>query len=233
MAVKKGTAKKKAVAKKKVVAKKVAVKKVATKKSTVKKTPAKPKAAAKKKPVAKKSAAKKVAAKKTAVKKAASKKAASKKAVAKKAVSKKAVAKKVVSKKAVSKKAAPKKAVAKKQTVTKKPAAAEARKLTAIRERYSKTDIVNELALNAGLNRKQVCTVLDELAILVSRHIKKRSVGEFVLAGLVKVTTVKRAAKKARKGINPFTGKMTSFKAKPANVAVKVHALKGLKDMAQ
>ena len=234
MAVKKGTAKKKspvkkkAVAKKKVVAKKVAVKKVATKKSTVKKTPAKPKAAAKKKPVAKKSAAKKVAAKKTLVKKA-----ASKKAVAKKAVSKKAVAKKVVSKKAVSKKAAPKKAVAKKQTVTKKPAAAEARKLTAIRERYSKTDIVNELALNAGLNRKQVCTVLDELAILVSRHIKKRSVGEFVLAGLVKVTTVKRAAKKARKGINPFTGKMTSFKAKPANVAVKVHALKGLKDMAQ
>ena len=224
MAVKKGTAKKKspakkkAVAKKKVVAKKVAVKKVATKKSTVKKTPAKPKAAAKKKPVAKKSAAKKVAAKKTAVKKAASKK---------------AVAKKVVSKKAVSKKAAPKKAVAKKQTVTKKPAAAEARKLTAIRERYSKTDIVNELALNAGLNRKQVCTVLDELAILVSRHIKKGSVGEFVLAGLVKVTTVKRAAKKARKGINPFTGKMTSFKAKPANVAVKVHALKGLKDMAQ
>ena len=229
MAVKKGTAKKKspakkkAVAKKKVVAKKVAVKKVATKKSTVKKTPAKPKAAAKKKPVAKKSAAKKVAAKKTVVKKA-----ASKKAVAKKAVSKKAVAKKVVSKKA-----APKKAVAKKQTVTKKPAAAEARKLTAIRKRYSKTDIVNELALNAGLNRKQVCTVLDELAILVSRHIKKRSVGEFVLAGLVKVTTVKRAAKKARKGINPFTGKMTSFKAKPANVAVKVHALKGLKDMAQ
>ena len=174
-----------------------------------------------------------MAAKKTAVKKAASKKAASKKAVAKKAVSKKAVAKKVVSKKAVSKKAAPKKAVAKKQTVTKKPAAAEARKLTAIRKRYSKTDIVNELALNAGLNRKQVCTVLDELAILVSRHIKKRSVGEFVLAGLVKVTTVKRAAKKARKGINPFTGKMTSFKAKSANVAVKVHALKGLKDMAQ
>lgn len=75
--------------------------------------------------------------------------------------------------------------------------------------------------------------MLDELAILVSRHIKKRSVGEFVLAGLVKVTTVRRAAKKARKGINPFTGKMTSFKAKLANVASKVHALRGLKDMAQ
>ena len=180
----------------------------------------KKKAAAKKKVVAKKVAVKKVATKKSTVKKTPAK-------------PKAAAKKKPVAKKAVSKKAAPKKAVAKKQTVTKKPAAAEARKLTAIRERYSKTDIVNELALNAGLNRKQVCTVLDELAILVSRHIKKRSVGEFVLAGLVKVTTVKRAAKKARKGINPFTGKMTSFKAKLANVASKVHALRGLKDMAQ
>jgi len=44
---------------------------------------------------------------------------------------------------------------------------------------------------------------------------------------------VKRPAKKARVGINPFTGEETTFKARPASVAVKVHALKGLKDMAQ
>ena len=75
--------------------------------------------------------------------------------------------------------------------------------------------------------------MLDELATLVSRHVKKRSVGEFVLAGLVKITTVKRPAKKARNAINQFTGELTRFKAKPASVAVKVHALKGLKDMAQ
>jgi hypothetical protein len=75
--------------------------------------------------------------------------------------------------------------------------------------------------------------VLDELAVLISRHVKKRSVGEFVLAGLIKITTVKRPAKKARKAINPFTGELTNLKAKPASIAVKVHALKGLKDMAQ
>ena len=68
---------------------------------------------------------------------------------------------------------------------------------------------------------------------LLSDMLRKRSVGEFVLAGLIKIHTVKRPAKKSYKGINPFTGKQTTFKARPASVAVKVHALKGLKDMTQ
>jgi nucleoid DNA-binding protein len=107
------------------------------------------------------------------------------------------------------------------------------KKTTAIRERFSKTQIISELAANSDLTRKQVNTLLTELATLVERHVKKRSVGEFVLAGLIKIHTVKRPAKKAYNGINPFTGKATTFKARPASVAVKVHALKGLKDMAQ
>lgn len=198
---------------------------MAVKKGTAKrKTLTKKKAPAKKKVAAKKAAAKRSPIKKTPAKKKA---AAKKKPLAKK----KPVAKK--------KPLAKKKPIAKnKTTVSKKPAAkrpakAPARKTTAIRERYSKTEIVNELAINSGLNRKQVNTLLDELAVLVSRHVKKRSVGEFVLAGLIKITTVKRPAKKAREAINPFTGELTRFKAKPASVAVKVHALKGLKDMAQ
>jgi nucleoid DNA-binding protein len=180
----------------------------------VKKGTAKKKAPAKKKAVAKKAPAKK----KTAVKKAPAKR---------KVVSKKAAAKKSPIKKSPAKKAAPKKKAA-----AKKPVAAK-RKLTAISQRYSKTEIINELAVNSGLNRKQVGTVLDELAILISRHVKKRAVGEFALAGLIKITTAKRPAKKATKGINPFTGQMTTFKAKPARTAVKVHPLKGLVDMAQ
>ncbi len=177
-----------------------------------KKTPAKKKAPAKKKVTAKKAATKKRPVKKSPAKK---------KAVAKK----KPLAKKKL--------LAKKKPIAKKKLTAKKPVKAPARKATAIRQRYSKTEIVNELATNSGLNRKQVTTVLDELATLVSRHVKKRAVGEFVLAGLIKITTVKRPAKKARNAINPFTGELTRFKAKPASVAVKVHALKGLKDMAQ
>lgn len=129
------------------------------------------------------------------------------------------------------KKAAVKKAPAKKAPA--KKAAAPSKKVTAVRERYSKTQIISELAANSDLTRKQVNTLLTELATLVERHVKKRSVGEFVLAGLIKIHTVKRPAKKAYKGINPFTGEEITFKARPASVAVKVHALKGLKDMAQ
>jgi len=162
-------------------------------------------------------------AKKPAVQKTLS--AAKKTTSGKKAAVKKAP-KKVAAKKASVKKASVKKASAKK-------AAAPSKKVTAVRERYSKTQIISELAANSDLTRKQVNTLLTELATLVERHVKKRSVGEFVLAGLIKIHTVKRPAKKAYKGINPFTGKETTFKARPASVAVKVHALKGLKDMAQ
>lgn len=145
-------------------------------------------------------------------------------------------AKKTTSGKKAAVKKAPKKVAAKKAPVKKasaKKAAAPSKKVTAVRERYSKTQIISELAANSDLTRKQVNTLLTELATLVERHVKKRSVGEFVLAGLIKIHTVKRPAKKAYKGINPFTGKETTFKARPASVAVKVHALKGLKDMAQ
>jgi nucleoid DNA-binding protein len=183
----------------------------------VKKGSAKSKAKAKTKaPAKRKTASKITAARNTAPKKASVVRGTSKKVAAKK---------KPLTKKPVTKKTAAKKPVARK-TVAKKPA-------TAVRERFSKTQIISELAANTDMTRKQVNSVLDELAVLVERHVKKRSVGEFVLAGLIKIHTVKRPAKKAYKGINPFTGKQTTFKARPASVAVKVHALKGLKDMAQ
>ena len=68
--------------------------------------------------------------------------------------------------------------------------------------------------------------------MVIERHIKKRAVGEFALPGLLKIKTVKKPARKARKGINPFTGEETTFAARPASTAVKVLALKKLKDMA-
>ena len=145
-------------------------------------------------------------------------------------------ARKTSTAKSASVKKAPVKARATKPTTAKTKAAntkAARPKVTGVRERFSKTEIIGELASKSDLTRKQVTTVLNELATLVERHVKKRSVGEFVLAGLIKIHTVKRPAKKARVGINPFTGEETTFKACPASVAVKVHALKGLKDMAQ
>jgi len=123
---------------------------------------------------------------------------------------------------------------AKKAPAKKAPAkkAAPTRKVVAVSDRYTKTQLLNELAEKTELSRKQVGAVLDELGIVIERHIKKRAVGEFTLPGLLKIKTVKKPARRARKGINPFTGEETTFAAKPASTAVKVTALKGLKDMA-
>ncbi len=133
-------------------------------------------------------------------------------------------ARKATAKKAPAKKAAPKKAAPK--------AAAPAKKITAVRERYNKTQILNQIAENTELSKKQVQAVLDELSDVIEGHIKKRACGEFVLPGLLKIQTVKKPATKARKGINPFTGEETMFKAKPATTTVKLRPLKKLKEMA-
>lgn len=140
-----------------------------------------------------------------------------------------ATAKKKAAPKAKAKPAA-KKAPAKKAAVK---AAAPKRKTTAIKEKMTKSQILNEIAENTELSRKQVASVFEELEVLVQRSIKKRALGEFTIPGLMKIMTVKKPAKKARKGINPFTGEEQMFKAKPASTAVKVRPLKKLKEFAE
>lgn len=129
------------------------------------------------------------------------------------------------------KKAPVKKAPAKKAPA--KKAAATTSTVKAIRERYSKTQLVNQISEKTELNRKQVNAVLDELSDIIEGHIKKRACGEFVMPGLFKIVTVKKPARKARKGINPFTGEETTFAAKPASTQVKMRPLKKLKEMAE
>lgn len=146
-------------------------------------------------------------------------------APAKKKPAKKKAAAKKKPVKAKAKKAPAKKKVAKK-------AAAPKRKTTAIKSKMTKSQIFTEIADNTELSRKQVASVFDELEGLIARSIKKGALGEFTVPGLMKVTTVKKPARKARKGINPFTGEETMFKAKPASIAVKVRPLKKLKEYA-
>ena len=98
--------------------------------------------------------------------------------------------------------------------------------------RFTKTQIVAQIAEDNELSKKQVDGVLESLSELIQLHINKKSVGEFVLPGLLKIKTVKKPATKARMGINPFTKEEQMFKAKPASSAVKVLALKKLKEMA-
>lgn len=98
--------------------------------------------------------------------------------------------------------------------------------------KYSKTQIADHIAEATGLSRAQVNSVIDSLSEVIQLHINKKSVGEFILPGLLKIATIQKPATKARKGINPFTKEEQLFKAKPASIVVKVRPLKKLKDMA-
>ncbi len=157
----------------------------------------------------------------TPKKKVVAKKAAPKKAAPKKAAPK-AAPKKAVAKKAVAKKAAPKAAP---KAVVKKG--------TAIATKQTKSQIINAIVEDTGLARKDVAAVFVSMAELVERHMKKRGSGEFTIPEVgVKLRSVKKPARKARKGINPFTGEEMMFAAKKASTSVKATALKKLKDMA-
>ena len=99
-----------------------------------------------------------------------------------------------------------------------------------LKDPMSKTQIITEIAGKTGLSRKQTGGVLEELTDIISRHIKKTGPGKFALPGLFKITTIRKPATKARKGINPFTKEEVMFKAKPARTVIKIRPLKKLKD---
>ena len=108
---------------------------------------------------------------------------------------------------------------------------ASAKNIPAAKTVMTKSAILDEIAGNTGLTKKQVSSVFDELTTLIERHIKKGSVGQFALPGLMKIEVKRKPATKARKGINPFTGQETVFKAKPARNVVRIRPLKKVKDM--
>jgi nucleoid DNA-binding protein len=110
-----------------------------------------------------------------------------------------------------------------------KPAAAP---MKPIKESFNKSGLVNHLAETAGVEPKSVKAVMAALESTMVASVNRKGAGAFVLPGLLKVTAVAVPAKKARKGINPFTKEETIFKAKPASVKLKVRPLKKLKDAA-
>lgn len=95
----------------------------------------------------------------------------------------------------------------------------------------TKSEILNHISSETGLTRKEVTAVFDSLGGMISKSLSSRGPGLFNFVGLMKIKVVKKAATKERRGINPFTGEETTFKAKPARKVVKVQPLKGLKDM--
>ena len=84
-------------------------------------------------------------------------------------------------------------------------------------------DVVGE-----ELSAKQVKLVVETIAEVGHRELKKA--GVFVLPGFAKFVVVKKPARPAREGINPFTKEKQKFAAKPASKGVRARPIKALKD---
>jgi nucleoid DNA-binding protein len=96
----------------------------------------------------------------------------------------------------------------------------------------TKSEILNNIAAATDLPRKDVAAVFDALGSEIKKSLGRNGPKTFTIPGLVKILVQHKPATKARKGINPFTGEETMFKAKPARNVIKVRPLKNLKDMA-
>ena len=122
---------------------------------------------------------------------------------------------------------ATKKAAPAKKTATKTAAAPKP-----IKETMSKSGLVAHLAEASAVAAKDVRAVMAALEGAIHGSVSKKGAGEFVLPGILKITSVKVAAKPKRKGINPFTKEEVWFAAKPASTKLKVRPLKKLKEAA-
>lgn len=136
---------------------------------------------------------------------------------------------------ALAKKAAP--ATKKAPTAVKKDASTKKTTSTAvplkpIKIAFNKSTLQAHLADASGVEPKAVKAVLAALEATMVASLNKKGLGEFMLPGLLKVTSVAIPAKKKRRGIDPFTKVEREFAAKPATVRVKVRSLKKLKDAA-
>ena len=92
----------------------------------------------------------------------------------------------------------------------------------------SKSEVTQALEDMSGVKRKVCKSVYEGLLELVYHEMEKRKT--FSLHGIYKFVTKRRKARKAGKGINPFTKEPCVIKARPACNIPKVRVVKALKD---
>jgi len=112
-----------------------------------------------------------------------------------------------------------------------KVAKATSTKMPTIKEPLSKSNMIKTITDVTSLNKRDVVSVLDCFAQVIEKHVKVGGPGVFVLPGMMKILVVKKPARPARKGVNPFTGEEIMIKARPAYKTVKIKPLKKLKEM--
>ncbi len=104
--------------------------------------------------------------------------------------------------------------------------------VTPIKEKMKVSELMEHLAEESGVEKKQVKAVMEALSNAMKGCMVKKGCGEFTFPKLFKMRIKDVPAKKARKGISPFTGEETVFKAKPASRKVKILPMKTMKEIA-
>jgi nucleoid DNA-binding protein len=129
----------------------------------------------------------------------------------------------MIAKRKTTKRAAKKKVTARARTAAPRVKAATAKQ--------SKMEILQAIADDTGMTRKDVSAVFTSLATMIRRHMMRRGSGEIAIPEIgLKIRKVRRAPTKKRQGINPFTGEPLVIAAKPARNVIKLTALKALKE---
>lgn len=100
---------------------------------------------------------------------------------------------------------------------------------TTVKKAMTKSALIQTIAdmLGETSSRKQVKATLEALQDVGHKELKKNNV--FVLPGFAKFVVVKKPARPAREGINPFTKEPMTFAAKPPSKAVKARPVKAIK----
>ena len=103
--------------------------------------------------------------------------------------------------------------------------------MPSFKDPLTKSGVIKTITDVTCINRKDVVSVLDCLTQVIEKHVKTGGPGKFVMPGVLKITVVKKPARSARKGVNPFTGEEIMIKARPAYKTVRIKGLKKLKEM--
>lgn len=105
------------------------------------------------------------------------------------------------------------------------------KKMPVIKDPLSKSNMIKLITDVTGVDKKYVVAVFECIPQVIEKCVRNGGPGVFVMPGLMKISVVKKQARPARKGINPFTGEEIMIKARPAYKAVKIKPLKKLKEM--
>ncbi len=98
-------------------------------------------------------------------------------------------------------------------------------------EKQTRVEIIQELSDRTNLPKVVITQVFQECKNIMDGHLEEDGSGEIIVPFLgIKIRRVKKKASKERQILSPLTGKVENIAGKPERYALKVTAMKSLKD---